>query len=96
MKLLHETAFSVCADCKQNLILELTLGVCPFTFPARAKDPCTLPPRRGTDKSNTNVGRASIHWSSFKGVPPLYSKISDAGKFSNVQTASCKSLQQFI
>ena len=28
------------SSCHYNI---LTLGVCPFTLPARAKDPCTLP-----------------------------------------------------
>lgn len=32
-----------------------TLGVWPFTFPARAKEPCTLPPNNGTVMSNSQL-----------------------------------------
>jgi len=34
-----------------------TLGVCPLTLPARAKDPCTLPAAASTTKGRTSGAR---------------------------------------
>merc|ERR1712044_22368 len=35
-----------------------TFGVCPFTLPARAKDPCTFPPSMRTSTSRVARSRA--------------------------------------
>merc|ERR1719264_132202 len=46
-----------------------TLGVCPLTFPARAKDPCTFPPSRGIVRSMVMFSRAETLTSSSRGDP---------------------------
>lgn len=46
-----------------------TLGVCPLTLPARANDPCTLPPSRGTVKSNSTLPKDETSQSFAKMVP---------------------------
>ena len=47
----------------------LTLGVCPLTFPARAREPWTFPPRRGTVRSMVRFSRAPSVYSSSRGEP---------------------------
>merc|ERR1719334_318825 len=44
-----------------------TLGVCPLTLPARAKEPWTFPPRRGTVRSMVRFSRAARFTSSSRG-----------------------------
>merc|ERR1719495_1154371 len=46
-----------------------TLGVCPLTLPARAREPCTLPPFRGIVRSTDWFSRAPRLISSSRGVP---------------------------
>jgi hypothetical protein len=44
--------------------LILTLGVCPRTLPARAREPCTLPPFRGMVRSTARFSSEPRHTSS--------------------------------
>merc|ERR1719361_2130932 len=46
-----------------------TLGVCPLTLPARAREPWTFPPRRGTVRSMVRFSRAPSVYSSSRGEP---------------------------
>merc|ERR1719439_53141 len=46
-----------------------TLGVCPLTLPARAKEPWTLPPNNGTVKSTVRFSRTARLTSSSSGDP---------------------------
>ena len=47
----------------------LTLGVCPLTLPARAREPWTFPPSRGTVRSTVRFSRAARLTSSSRGEP---------------------------
>merc|ERR1712045_602628 len=46
-----------------------TFGVCPRTLPARAKEPWTFPPKRGTVTSTAQFSRLLITPSSDNGLP---------------------------
>merc|ERR1719410_2758381 len=46
-----------------------TLGVCPLTLPARAREPWTFPPSRGTVRSTVRFSRAARLTSSSRGEP---------------------------
>lgn len=52
-----------------NYCSKYTLGVCPLTLPARAKDPWTFPPSRGTVRSTVRFSRAARLTSSSRGEP---------------------------
>ncbi len=45
--------------------LVLTLGVCPRTLPARAREPCTLPPFSGMVRSTARFSSEARHTSSY-------------------------------
>lgn len=46
-----------------------TFGVCPLTLPARANEPCTLPPNNGTFMSNSKLLKALAGVNKSKMVP---------------------------
>merc|ERR1740129_868778 len=49
-----------------------TLGVCPRTLPARARDPCTFPPRSPTVTSTVRPLSWATSKASSRGVPEQY------------------------
>ena len=55
-------------------ISRYTLGVCPLTLPARAKDPCTLPPNMRISTSTVDMSATELTNtdSSANGCPALY------------------------
>merc|ERR1712170_47602 len=67
-----------------------TLGVCPFTFPARAREPWTLPPsmRTSTCRVVRSVVQAERHMSSSRGWPQQYTARSAMSSPSRAQISS--------
>ena len=49
--------------------LVITLGVWPLTLPARAREPCTLPPFRGMVRSMVWFSNTARFTSSSSGAP---------------------------
>ena len=56
-----------------------TFGVCPLTLPARANDPCTLPPSNGMVKSNSTLPKAETGQSLAK-MNPSHERVKSASE----------------
>lgn len=65
-------------------------GVCPLTLPARAKDPCTLPPSNGMVKSNSMPPNEDTKQSFDKIVPSQDNVNSTSLMFSRTANLACK------
>ena len=76
----------------QKVIIGHTLGVCPFTFPARARDPCTFPPniRTSTSRDCWSVAQAERTLSFSRGRPPQKRTRSASFKLSKAATWAWK------
>lgn len=66
-----------------------TLGVCPLTLPARANEPCTLPPSNGTLKSNSMLPSDETSQSLAKMIPSHESVKSTSETFSRRANLAC-------
>lgn len=64
-----------------------------LNLPARAKDPCTLPPSSDTVRSNSQLVKAVIGSVEAKILPSHDSKKSSASTFSKTASFCCKKIR---